>query len=141
MITRCELGDIYFTTRSMSPCLAWQKAFIAFLSTQSPQNFNMFYSFSERHLIILAVTATCLIGFAHLKKPSKQNSTLKKEIIAKLSVISLCKNFRPLCSSKSNASQFVKKHELYFFLKSVSTRAPGSRSTCHLTNFDETLPV
>ena len=26
-------------------------------------------------------------------------------------------------------------------LKSVSTRAPGSRASCHLTDFNETLPV
>ena len=26
-------------------------------------------------------------------------------------------------------------------LKSVSTRAPGSRATCHLAEFNETLPV
>ena len=26
-------------------------------------------------------------------------------------------------------------------VKSVSTRAPGSRATCHLTDFSETLPV
>ena len=26
-------------------------------------------------------------------------------------------------------------------LKSMSTRAPGSRATCHLTDFNETLPV
>ena len=140
----------------------------------------MFYSFSERHLIILVKPMTCTTRchrslpdrFRSLKK-NLQNKTQqkcnhftatsiyqrkaghaacktlyplvlslsKKEIIAKLSVISLCKNFRPLCSSKSNASQFVKKHELHFFLKSVSTRALSSRSTCHLTNFDETLPV
>ena len=30
----------------------------------------------------------------------------------------------------------------YFPLfKSVSTRVPGSRATCHLTDFNETLPV
>ena len=26
-------------------------------------------------------------------------------------------------------------------IKSVSTRAPGSRATCYLTDFNETLPV
>ena len=28
-----------------------------------------------------------------------------------------------------------------FLFKSVSTRAPGSRATCHLTDFNENLPV
>ena len=31
--------------------------------------------------------------------------------------------------------------KLWAILKSVSTRAPGSRATCHLTDFNETLPV
>ena len=87
MITRCELGDIYFTTRSMSPCLAWQKALIAFLSTQSLQNFNMFYSFSERHLIILVKPMTCTTRcrrslpdrFRSLKKTFK--TKLNKSVI------------------------------------------------------------
>ena len=30
---------------------------------------------------------------------------------------------------------------LRLFFKSVSTSAPGSRATCHLTDFNETLPV
>ena len=29
----------------------------------------------------------------------------------------------------------------YKKVKSLSTRAPRSRATCHLTDFDETLPV
>ena len=31
--------------------------------------------------------------------------------------------------------------KLWAIVKSVSTRAPGSRATCHLTDFNETLPV
>ena len=31
--------------------------------------------------------------------------------------------------------------ELEASIKSVSTRTPGSRATCHLTDFNETFPV
>ena len=33
------------------------------------------------------------------------------------------------------------KRNIDHAFKSVSTRAPGSRATCHLTDFNETLPV
>ena len=64
-----------------------------------------------------------------------------------VSVKALDKYFIP--SSPNSLSLMSKLVNVKFLLvkasgktfKSVSTRAPGSRATCHLTDFNETLPV